>query len=140
LLLALSIYLRLKLQGFQAVILIAKADCDVAMYRRFIAIAAWLSLAFIVFLTLSPVGLRPQVAGVGLEHLAAFAVMGLLFAVAYPRHLVPIVALVLGSAAILELLQLITPDRHARFSDMLFKLAGGSIGIAVARFWDRSFN
>ena len=109
------------------------------MYRRVVAIAAWSSLAFIVFSTLSPVGLRPQVASVGFEHLAAFAVMGLLFAVAYPRHLVPIVTLVLGSAAILELFQFITPDRHARFSDMLVKLAGGSIGIVVARAWDKSF-
>jgi VanZ family protein len=107
------------------------------MYRRFIAIAAWMSLGFIAFSTMSPAGLRPQIASVGFEHVAAFAVVGVLFAIAYPRRLLPIVALVLGSAIVLELVQLLTPDRHARLSDLLVKLGGGSIGIAVARFWDR---
>ncbi|WP_424627902.1 VanZ family protein [Bradyrhizobium sp. SYSU BS000235] len=107
------------------------------IYRRLAATAAWLSLGFIAFATLSPLGVRPHVAGVGFEHVAAFAVTGVLFALAYPRHSLIVAILVLGSATILELSQLLTPDRHARFSDLLVKLAGGSIGIAVARFWDR---
>lgn len=108
------------------------------IYRRFAAVAGWLSLTFIAFATLSPIGARPHVGGVGFEHIAAFAVTGVLFALAYPRHSLIVVMLVLGSAVVLELSQLLTPDRHARFSDLLMKLAGGSIGIVAARFWDRS--
>lgn len=111
---------------------------DVSMYRRLAAVAAWFSLVFIAFATLSPIGDRPHVAGVGFEHIAAFAIAGVLFALAYPRHSVAVAVLVLGSAIVLELSQLLTPDRHARISDLLVKLAGGSLGILAARFWDKS--
>lgn len=113
---------------------------DVTIYRRLAAVAAWLSLILIAFATLSPIGARPHVAGVGFEHIAAFAITGVLFALAYPRHSLIVAMLVLGSAVVLELSQLLTPDRHARFSDLLIKLAGGSIGIAAARLWDRPPN
>lgn len=113
---------------------------DVTIYRRLAAVAAWLSLILIAFATLSPIDVRPHVAGVGFEHIAAFAITGVLFALAYPRHSLIVAMLVLGSAVVLELSQLLTPDRHARFSDLLIKLAGGSIGIAAARLWDRPPN
>jgi hypothetical protein len=109
----------------------------VTIYRRLAAVGAWLSLGFIAYATLSPLAVRPHVASVGFEHIGAFAVTGLLFAVAYPRHSLTVAILVFGSAIILEFSQLLTPDRHARFSDLLIKLAGGSIGILTARFWDR---
>ncbi|MEH2510501.1 hypothetical protein V1291_001855 [Nitrobacteraceae bacterium AZCC 1564] len=107
------------------------------IYRRLAAVAAWLSLGFIAYATLSPIGVRPHVAGVGFEHIGAFALTGLLFTLAYPRHSLLVAMLVFGTAIILELSQLLTPDRHARLSDLLIKLAGGSIGIVTARFWDR---
>lgn len=109
-------------------------------YRRLAAVAAWSCLGFITFATLSPLGVRPHVAGVGFEHIGAFAVTGLLFALAYPRHSLIVVILVFGSAVLLELSQLLTPDRHARLSDLLVKFAGGSIGIVAARVWDRPSN
>ena len=103
------------------------------MFQKLIALAAWGALAFITFATLSPIGLRPHVAAnIGIEHIAAFSVVGLLFGLAYPRRLIPVIALVLGSAILLEVLQLLTPDRHARLLDLAFKLLGGSIGIAIA--------
>jgi VanZ family protein len=103
------------------------------MFQKLVALAAWGTLAFITFATLSPIGLRPHVAAdIGIEHIAAFSVAGLLFGLAYPRHIIPVIALVLGSAILLEALQLITPDRHGRLLDLGFKLLGGSIGIAIA--------
>ncbi|MBN8968237.1 MAG: VanZ family protein [Rhizobiales bacterium] len=102
------------------------------MLRKIFAIAAWLSLAFIVFATLSPAGLRPQVAAAGLERLAAFAVTGLFFGLAYPRRWALVVGLVLCSACVLELAQVIAPGRHARLPDLLVKLAGGAAGILAA--------
>ena len=101
------------------------------MLRKIFAIAAWLSLAFIVFATLSPAGLRPQVAPAGLERMTAFALTGLFFGLAYPRRRP------LCSACVLELAQLITPERHGRLSDLLVKLAGGVAGILVAQGLNR---
>jgi hypothetical protein len=105
---------------------------DIAMFYKLVAITAWGCLAFIAFATLSPIGLRPHVADVAIEHLAAFAVAGLLFGLAYPRHMILVIVLVLGSAVLLEALQLVTPDRHGRVLDLGQKLLGGSIGIAIS--------
>jgi hypothetical protein len=107
------------------------------MYHKLVAAAAWLGLAFIVFATLSPIDLRPQVAGVGLERFVAFAATGLLFGLAYPRRPGLVVALVLCGACILEMTQLITTDRHGRLPDLFVKMAGGSTGILIAQFWNR---
>jgi hypothetical protein len=102
------------------------------MLQKLLALAAWGSLAFIAFATLSPIGLRPHLADARIEQLAAFSLAGVLFSVAYPHRVLPVIALVLGSAILLELLQLITPDRHGRALDLALKLLGGSTGIACA--------
>ena len=113
---------------------------NAAMYHKLVATAAWLSLAFIVFATLSPIDLRPHAAGVGLDRFAAFATTGLLFGLAYPRRPGLVVALVLCGACILEITQLITPDRHGRLPDLFIKMAGGTMGILIAQFWNRLTN
>jgi hypothetical protein len=99
-----------------------------------LAMAAWVALSFIVYCTLSPLQHRPGFpVPLSFEHIAAFAVVGVLFCVAYPRHLILISILVLGSALALEMAQLMTPDRHARVHDAVEKITGGIIGIAVGR-------
>jgi VanZ family protein len=40
---------------------------------------------------------------------------------------------VVGVAVLLEVLQLLTPDRHGRITDALEKVLGGAIGIAAGR-------
>jgi VanZ family protein len=68
------------------------------------------------------------------EHLAAFAVFGALFCLAYPQRRVPtLLIVVIGSAASLELLQLLAPDRHARIIDAIEKIAGGILGVFAGR-------
>ena len=57
---------------------------------------------------------------------------GILFGLAYPRQTFFVCILVLGSAVLLELSQLLTPDRHARVIDVVRKIVGGAIGIAFA--------
>jgi hypothetical protein len=104
------------------------------MNQRLFLVAAWLALAFIAFATLSPLRDRPAVAGPQLEHFAAFALMGLAFVRGYPRRLLLIVAIVLGSAFALETLQLLTPDRHGRLIDAAVKAAGGICGIIAGHF------
>jgi VanZ family protein len=103
------------------------------MIHRLSLAAAWLALAFIAFATLSPIYDRPTIpeAGPQLEHFAAFALMGFAFTLGYPRRMLFIVAIVLGSAFVLEALQLLTPDRHGRVLDALVKAAGGICGIGV---------
>lgn len=100
--------------------------------------AAWLVLLFIVFATLSPIGLRP-ISGlpVQLERFCAFAVLGFAFAVAYPRRLGAIALTVVAVAVGLELLQVIDPGRHGRVMEVLVKAAGGLSGVALARAANR---
>jgi VanZ family protein len=67
-----------------------------------------------------------------LEHVGAFAVIGFLFSVTCTRTTL-VCLLVLGSAVILELLQLVVPDRDARVIDAVEKLIGGGAGIIAAK-------
>jgi VanZ family protein len=73
------------------------------------------------------------------EHVLAFALLGALFAYAYPHKLLLVCSVVLGGAVLLELAQTMTPDRHGTLIDALEKMAGGAAGILVAstarRLW-----
>jgi len=97
--------------------------------------AAWIGFLAICFVTLSPVALRPHIfASSALDRFAAFAALGFLLQAAYPRRPLLVLAVVLGGAAGLELLQFITPDRDARLIDFVAKTVGGLIGILAARW------
>jgi hypothetical protein len=106
--------------------------------RRFTRIMAWLCLAYIAFVTVGPIGVRP-VTGVSpqLERLVAFAVVGVLFAAAYPRHIVLAAIVVIGTAILLESLQLLEPSRHGRLFDASVKIAGGLIGLGAGSIFAR---
>jgi hypothetical protein len=99
--------------------------------RKIWAVIAWGALAVIVFATLSPIELRPHLASQHREHFAAFAAVGLLFGVAYRRPVL-VLALLCGTAVVLEFLQLLTPDRHGRAIDVAFKLAGAGAGACAS--------
>lgn len=104
--------------------------------------AAWACFAFIVYATLSPIGSRPVIAGgvfTIFGRFGAYAVFGLLFYLAYPRHLVSVCIVVLGSAIVLELLQALVPDRDPRAMDAIEKLSGGAAGIALAGVFQSVF-
>jgi VanZ family protein len=103
------------------------------MIQRVSFIAGWLTLVFIVYATLSPIDTRPVIAGPQLEHFAAFALLGLAFALAYPSRVLPIVVIVVATAVGLEALQLLTPDRHGRVVDALVKALGGICGISTGQ-------
>jgi hypothetical protein len=95
-------------------------------------IAAWACLAAIVFATLSPLGWRPTTGWAPpIERFGAFAVVGTLFAIAYPRYILFAAVVVLGAAVSLELLQMLEPSRHGRAFDASVKLAGGVVGLAI---------
>lgn len=98
--------------------------------RRAVRVAAWLSLAFIAIATIGPIELRPVTGwSPQIERFFAFAVVGTLFAAAYPRHIFLAAFIVLGAAALFEALQLLEPSRHGRLFDVGAKMTGGIIGL-----------
>jgi hypothetical protein len=108
------------------------------MHQKIIAVTAWACFIFIAFATLSSLHMRPELTSrethmsVLVERFGAYALQGVLFRLAYPRRITLVCVLVLGSAVILELLQIVIPDRDARILDALEKIAGGVAGIFVA--------
>jgi hypothetical protein len=101
--------------------------------RKFLVLLAWVALGFIVFVTLSPIGLRPIVTRDPIyERLVAYAILGVLFGLAYPRRSWLTLSIVLGSAIVLEGLQHLTPDRHGQLPDLVEKASGGLLGVVVA--------
>ncbi len=106
-------------------------------------LVAWAGIIFIAYATLTRVGfvydiyyklspylMQPEMKTYAhFVHIIAFAVLGAVFSFIYPRHTVLICCLVLGAAAVLEILQTLTPDRHGTWMDALEKMAGGAAGI-----------
>jgi VanZ family protein len=94
---------------------------------------AWLLAAAIAFATLGPPQYRPHFAithdG---EHALAFVLLGLAFALAYPRQRVLVAAISVALIGVLELLQLFVPGRHARLEDFVVDALAALAGFAIA--------
>lgn len=102
-------------------------------------IAAWICLGFVALVSVAPLALRPQIfAEPNIERLGAFALLSLLFCLSYPQRLVAMTFLMISTAALLELAQTFTVDRHGRLSDMVVKMAGALLGVVVARVMIRA--
>jgi hypothetical protein len=123
---------------------------NASMNRRITRLAmaaAWIAVIAIAYATLTHVGfvyaiyfklspflMRPAMQTYAhFEHVIAFAILGALFGLAYPRRLILVCGIVFGAAALLEILQTMTPDRHGTLIDALEKMAGGAAGIIFAR-------
>jgi VanZ family protein len=103
------------------------------MIQKISTTVGWLVLAFIVYATLSPIDSRPVIADPQLERFLAFGLVGLAFGIGYPKRWLWVGAIVLGSAFALEILQLLTPDRHGRLLDVAVKAAGGIFGVWISQ-------
>jgi VanZ family protein len=103
------------------------------MIERIAQVAGWLLAVAAAALTLAPRQFRPQT-GVEhhLEHVLAFAVLGLMFGLGYPRHRVVVAIVGIAAAAGLETMQLWAPGRHAGFSDFFMNALGLCVGLALA--------
>lgn len=109
--------------------------------------AAWIAIIAIGYATLTRVGfvysvyykLAPFLMGPEMRtyahmvHVAAFAVLGALFAFAYPGRVLVVSCIVIGGAALLEMAQTLTPDRHGTLMDAFEKMAGGVAGILLVK-------
>lgn len=103
------------------------------MLTALLRIAAWGSLTFILFATVSPIGLRPHdILPVNLDRALAYFMMSALFSLAYPRYWIAVLFLAPVGAGSIELLQHFSPTRHAHFSDAAVKAAGALVGALVA--------
>lgn len=100
------------------------------MNNRLGYLAAWLLLAVMAFVTLVPVGWRPETGlSAQIERFAAFALIGLAFSAVYPRRLWLVAFIVLGAAVVFEVMQFLVHSRHPGLRDVIAKLVGGTIGM-----------
>ena len=98
----------------------------------FLRLFAWLLAAAVTFSTLGPARHRPHIAithdG---EHVLAFVLVGVAFALAYPRQRMLVAGLSVVLTGVLELLQLFVPGRHARLEDFVVDALATLVGIAI---------
>jgi hypothetical protein len=100
-------------------------------------IIAWLLTAAVTFATLGPPSYRPHSAlGQDGEHTLAFVLVGLAFGLAYPQRRLLTAGVAVILIAVLELLQLWMPGRHARLEDFVVDALAACAGIAAAAMLD----
>ena len=100
--------------------------------QRTLRLSAWLAVAALTFVTLSPIGLRPSLAPPNLERALAYAALGLLLVLAYPRHGLVVLVGVVVLAGGLEFGQALTATRHGRVGDFLIKAGAATLGSLLA--------
>jgi hypothetical protein len=120
-------------------------DQDKSDRVQFIArIVVWLLLLAIAVMTDGPISLRPETTlPANVERIAAWAFLGALFAIGYPKPTFSLVLLLVGAAGLLEFAQLRELGRHGQISDFVVKSAGGVLGLGAVRlaqyfWWKRS--
>lgn len=93
---------------------------------------AWGLAVAITFAMLGPASQRPQLnAGQNVEHALAFVLLGLAFGLAHARNRWFTAAGVIGFTGLIELMQLLAPGRHARWSDFVVDALAAALGLVV---------
>ncbi len=94
---------------------------------------AWVLLVFILFVTIAPIRLRPRtITHVNLDRSLAFAAMAFFFVLGYSHSPMPVAISCIVGAGLSELLQLLSPSRHARLPDAMAKSIGAAVGAFAA--------
>src|SRR5262249_20879746 len=98
----------------------------------FLRIVAWSLLLGIVVMTVVPSSLRvdTETPG-GVEHAVTFFTTGVAFGSAYRLGTIRLCVAGVVLCALIELLQLAVPDRHARLNDFFIDAVSACIGIAI---------
>ena len=98
----------------------------------------WLVLLFIAFVTLSPIQMRPETGWPApVERLVAFAMVGVLLMMAYPRHRLRWFWSLIFAAALLEAGQNLVVGRHGRIIDFDVKAVGALVGCCAVLATER---
>jgi VanZ family protein len=107
--------------------------------RKLYLVAAWAALSAIVVLTVVPPNLRPTTdAPHDIEHAAAFFITGVLFGLAYEGRERILSAGAVAFCAMIEILQLYVPGRHARWIDFAVDALAAVFGIFVGALGSRA--
>src|SRR5207247_8836846 len=105
---------------------LAKAAPWIAVIAIAYATLTHVGFVYAIYFKLSPFLMHPAMRTYAhFEHVIAFAFLGALFGLAHPRHPILVLCIVFGAAALLEILQTMTPDRHGALMDEVAQLAGG---------------
>ncbi|BEP57251.1 hypothetical protein GmRootV118_44950 [Variovorax sp. V118] len=98
-----------------------------------------LAVAMLALLTLSlmPAALSPSTGWDKGNHALGFAVLALLAHWAWPTHTPRTLLALLGYGALIEILQSLTPDRLAEWSDLWADSTGLLIGVVLASMVER---
>ena len=92
----------------------------------------WLALLTIAAATLCPIDWRPETGlPPDIERFGAFLAISLLFTLGYPRRRWSGLLVLIGIAALLEVMQELVPGRHGRLLDAEVKAAGVVVGAAL---------
>lgn len=103
------------------------------MKYQLFKISAWLCLGVIIFVTVSPIGLRPHdILPVNADRALAFCLMSALFVLAYPKRWFSVLLLTIAGAGVIETLQFLSPTRHPQIADTLVKAGGAATGVLLA--------
>jgi VanZ family protein len=109
-----------------------------AFAPRLLQIVAWLLLVAVIVVTVGPIGWRPVTTfAPNLERALGLFIVGLVFALAYPRRVVVVAIALFTFTALLEAVQGLEPGRHARILDAVVKLSGGAIGLFLGSIASR---
>lgn len=102
------------------------------MTRTLLRLSVFALLGALVFVTLSPIALRPVVAPANFERMGAYALFGFLLILAYPRRWYLGLIAGIAVAGLLEFGQEFSPTRHARIADFLVKAVAAGAGSLLA--------
>lgn len=106
------------------------------MPRPPIRILAWSSI--VVLFIVTETALRPHtIISPPVDRFIALVCVGALFSLAYPRHSLVVVGLLLVTVVGFELLQRLVPGRHGYETDMIVKGAGACVGVLVGYCLDQ---
>ena len=95
-------------------------------------ILGWVLVAAILVLSIVPPSVRPTTqASHGFEHLAIFLSAGIAFAIGYPSRLKILPGLLVLFCAVVELIQIWVPGRHARMTDFIVDALGSCFGVGL---------
>jgi VanZ family protein len=100
---------------------------------KYLKLVAWMLVIGIVVVTVVPASDRPET-GVehNFEHLLAFGLVGLVFALAHSYRLTQLLFAGVVFALLTELAQIPLSTRHARLEDFVVDALGVSLGIMLA--------